>query len=175
MNFIFLPGNSNQEWIHDVKDAFLKNFKGASFYVQEYQHHKNQDKEINFETEKKILLKHITDPEQTIIFGKSAGSLLALKTLIEENLQIKNCIFVGVPLAWAQERNIPIKNWLHVIQTPTLIIQQTSDPFASFENIKKETQNNPHLQTQEIDGESHFYGDIEKLVDLTKIFLQKDN
>jgi hypothetical protein len=163
MNLILLPGTSryNKEWIDEVRDSLEDLF--LSTHVVYYDHWFLGHDEIDLNLEQKKLLEVVNNlDDDYIIFAKSAGSLLTIKSVHEKLIDPKKCIFTGHPVSWARYRNYPVEEWIKDFSIPTLFIQKTSDPTFSFTELKKylEEHNVKNLKLTEQEGDDHHYSDL---------------
>lgn len=176
MHLILLPGNSpfNKEWIDEVKRTLKDLFDSA--HIQYYDHWDNSsDQIIDIDKELSKLMKHAKDYDEYCIFAKSAGTIITLKGIKEKKIAPQECYFTGMPLVFTCRNNLLIEDLIANYSTPTLFIQKTKDPAASFADIKKllEENNVQNYKTKGIPGNSHHYADVEQLKDLIKEFLEK--
>lgn len=164
MNLILLPGNSksNKEWIDEVRDSLQNLF--LSTHVIYYDHwFVDEKKDIDLEVEQRKLVRIAEDLDEYVIFAKSAGSLLAIKSVREGLIHPKKCIFAGHPVNWARYKEFPIEKWIKDFAVPSLFIQKTSDPsFGFFELSNYLHENNvQEFELLEIPGDDHNYEDLE--------------
>lgn len=173
MNIIFLSGNSksNQEWIERVKDRFTDMFEKS--YVQQYKHWETGEELINLDHELKVVEEKAKEIEPYVIFAKSMGTILTVRGVAEGRLDPKACIFCGVPLGFARNNGYPIDQWCGKYVTPTLFIQNSQDPAASFKEISEylEDKKIGEKKLIELPGDTHSYEDLEELRKLAEEFL----
>lgn len=173
MHFIYLPGNgpSNKDWIESVKKEFDTFSSGQILY---YQHWQTGGDLIDFDLETQRLLKLISDKKDYFIFAKSAGTFLATKAISQNLIHPKKCIFLGTPLFRGQENNFPYPTWFDHFSTPTLFLQHTQDPLASFLDLQKfiSTQNITNSQLIDLPGDSHHYPELPQIKPLVQNFLK---
>lgn len=175
MNFILLPGNSNQSWIEDVKNILSPAFPNDAFTVQQYHHHDLGLKMIDLDHEEVILSNTATILDDVIIFAKSAGSILTIRSVANGTIHPKKCIFLGLPVLWAQKNNIPLLESLSAYNSETLFIQQTEDPFCSARELKQLLKDSgKNFQVIEIPGNDHQYDDLELIKKLVVDFVNKN-
>ncbi len=162
MKLVILPGNShpNKEWANEALNFFSKDFQDR--YVQNYSHWDNGQDTINFETEAKKLVKNIGNAECTIL-AKSAGAMLAIYCVSNNLIKPSKCIFVGLPVIWAKERNFDLEKWIQDFDTPTTIIQNSNDPVTSYAQAKYfiDSLNIQNISIVEIPGHDHLYDNFE--------------
>jgi len=152
------------------RDLLLSNVKSLH-----YSHWDSEHNNFNFELESENLIKKMENGKNFIVFAKSVGAILALRTIHNKKLTPKACIFVGSAVRWARETQKGIDSWLQGYSIPTLFIQKTSDPAISFEDLKKtltlsKAKNYKLLQ---LPGDNHDYEDIEPLVNSSLEFINK--
>lgn len=178
MNLILLPGNSskNREWIDSVESVFSPKFDQV--YTQYYDHwfgaeENNEDAliDINIETDKVAV--HAEKLNPYVIFAKSAGTLIALKGIFDGVLQPDVCVFVGFPLKWSVSQQFEIDQWLMHYSIPTLFIQNDQDPAVSGDELGAYlyTQDVQRFHLETLDGDTHEYQDVDKLLSLTEQFV----
>lgn len=180
MNLILLPGNSahNREWINEVEQTFMPRFEKT--YTQYYDHWFSSESssqevlDLNVEADK--LAAHAEKMAPYIVFAKSAGVLVALKSIYEGTLHPDVCVFVGTPISWATQQGFVIDEWLMHYDLPTLFIQHAGDPAASAEELSSYLY---ALDVQQYDvhalpGSSHDYPEIAELLSLTERFVDLD-
>ncbi|MBU4209833.1 amidohydrolase [Patescibacteria group bacterium] len=174
MRLILLGGNGvvNKEWIKKIERVLKPNF--VSTKILNYDHWQTNQPMIDLDKEKEKLTKIAKNSGNFVIFAKSAGILIVLKTIFENKISPKKCIFVGIPLKWARENNFDIDTWFNNYSTSTLVIQHTKDPFASSEELKQflSDKNVKNTETEVISGESHDYNELELLRDFIIGFVE---
>jgi hypothetical protein len=174
MHLVLLPGNSkyNKEWIDEVRDYLGDLF--VSTHVLYYDHwFVEEDIEIDLEVEQKKLLAIVENLDEYVIFAKSAGSLVTIKSIHEKLIEPKFCIFTGHPVNWARYRNYPVEQWIKDYAIPTLFIQKTTDPVFSFKELGEYLQlhNVQNLKLVEQEGDDHHYSDLALLRSEIEAFL----
>jgi len=172
MEIIYLAGNSlnNKTWIEKVKSEFDHFSSGT---ILGYDHWTNGNKFIDFETESKKLAELVKDKEGYYIFAKSAGSILALKTIYEKTVFPQKIILCGHPYLSAKEVRLPIDDYLRSLSIPTIFIQNELDPLYSFSQLEeklKELSPKNYRVIKNPNNNTHDYEDFTKLVDLAKSF-----
>jgi len=172
MDLILFSGNSliHKEWIERVEET-LRSLFGRT-YIQYYKHWDDKAEVIYLDKELQETAKVIDDYKNYVIFGKSAGTLLALKGISEQVLKPEKCVFVGLPVEWGKVHGFDVDEWMFGLDIPTLFIQKSYDPVMFYEDLKSylhEQEVNDH-QTVEIPGNDHFYNDLETLKRLVEGF-----
>jgi hypothetical protein len=164
MHLILLPGNGryNKAWIDEVRENLQDLFLSTHVVYYDHWFAEDEKKEITIETEQKKLLEIAANLDEYVIFAKSAGSLVTIKSIHEGLIAPEKCIFTGHPVNWARYRNYPVEQWIKDYSVPTLFIQKTLDPVFSFEELKAYLgeHNVANLKLVEQDGDDHEYGDI---------------
>ncbi len=163
MKLIILPGNgqkANEQWLSDSAQVIGEG--SESVYAHRYSHWGTDQELIDFEGELQKLSALLEGEEHYIIFGKSAGAMLALYGVSTGILKPERCVFVGLPLKWAKKNNFPLENWLEKFNIPAEIIQQSEDKFASFEEVKEllNRLEKENIKLEEIPGSDHAYEDF---------------
>jgi len=168
MNLILLGGNSidNKKWIENVETYLKPLFQSTT--IINYDHWQTGEWMINLDTEKEKLTQTAKNLGEYMIFAKSAGSLVTVKAIFEKLISPQKCIFAGIPLNWARKSNFDVDIWYKDYLVPTLAIQHTNDPLASFkELIEFLSQLTKSVKVEELPGDTHDYDEqdiIKKLV-----------
>lgn len=176
---LLLPGNSpqNKSWINELAAAFQNDFARVEPWY--YAHWKDSDNEnlLNVQQELSLIAQHLhhNSIKETIIFAKSAGIVLALQAMHDHILNPKACIFIGFPLHWARAHRLQLESLFPSLHCPTLFIQKTHDPAASFAELSTvlKQQNIKNTSMLELPGSDHHYGDIQRLRREVLAFLKK--
>ncbi len=171
MKLIVLGGNSsgNKEWVESVKDKLSDLFdEGAVHYYEHWASGKDAD--WNLEADRLGKSAHGID---CVIFAKSAGIAVSLMAIYNKRINPKKCIFVGMPLDSAERQGKKLSVYFSSYRIPTLFIQQTEDPYARFDEVRKFLEKNKlaNYQLKEIHGSGHDYSDLEEIRGLVKEFL----
>lgn len=162
-------GKKNLPWIESVKNSFLKNFNDVTaIYYDNW--NDEEKKDLNIELESKKLIENASNNDEYIIFAKSAGIFVTLKTINEFDLKPKFCLFLGFPKDWLEERNIEYLNYLKSIKIDTLIIQNDNDPMCSYEDLQKLIINNKieNIKIIKTIGDTHNYEDLDLYIKIIK-------
>ena len=61
--------------------------------------------------------------------------MLTIKAIADKRIMPKKCIFLGLPVTWALEHDFPIDKWITNFSVPSLFIQNTHDPFFSYQEL----------------------------------------
>lgn len=162
MKLVLLPGNHefNAQWSQDVAAALRDRF---DVHIQSYRHW-TTGKLIDLDFELDRLAETTGHMGEYAVFGKSIGAILAMRGIYEGRISPKKCVFVGVPIRRARHE-FDVDRWLGKYDIPTLFIQQTNDPAASYAelvNFLEETKLE-NYRLVEIPGGDHMYSDIELL------------
>ena len=174
MRIIYLAGNSlkNKTWIEKVKENFDKFSTGEILY---YNHWQTGDKNLNFKIETTKLIEMVKDKQNYCIFAKSIGSVLALKTIYENNINPQKLIICGHPYNLAKELGLLIDDYLTSLSIPVIFIQNDFDPLFSFVDlekvlIKNKVQNYTLIKNPGVN--THSYEDYKNLSQITKEFFK---
>ena len=177
MILVLLSGNSvrTKEWIESVEEELKNLFE--STHIQYYNHWETNEKIIDINCELNELSKYLKDKKDYVIFGKSAGIVLALKGISEGKIFPKKCMFVGTPVSWCKENNILIENWAKDYKTPTFFIQKTKDPAIYSEELKDFLNKNKvkNFKLIEIPGGDHHYENLKELKKLMEELINENN
>lgn len=172
---VLLPGNSakNEEWIDDVNTAIEGDF--VQTYVQHYKHWETGASMIDFEVEAKRLQEAVGDWKNFMVFGKSAGVILAMESAEKGLFNPEGFIFAGFPYRFVQRLGKDPASLLKRCNLPTHIIQQSKDPAMHYENLKDKINEvgNEKISVERIPGQSHHYGDIAMLRKKINGFVEK--
>lgn len=173
MKLIILPGNAptNKQWAHNSAQAFSDTT--TDVLEQSYTHWETAAKIIDFDAELAKLTKALQGENQYIIFGKSAGAMLAIYGVSNGALKPERCIFVGLPIKWAEKNKFPLNEWLAKFDVPTVLVEQSEDPLGPHAEVQEylaelETNN---IRMIEIPGNDHDYNDLEAIKALVQEFL----
>ncbi len=170
---IFLGGNSltNLPWVEQLS-AKLKDLF-STVYVHKYLHWQTNNVLIDLREESSRLERSLVSKKYVIV-AKSAGAVLAIKEISEKKIFPEKCIFLGLPLRWAEDHNLPLKKWIKNLNVPALFIQNTEDPLLSSVELKQLLISN-HLSKYtivELDNRTHDYLDFNTMKKEIIIFLE---
>lgn len=173
MNIILLPGNSlsNKEWIDKTADTMRSGFESS--IVQYYDHWERGGDLIDIGKEVEKLAVSVKKLNSYVIFAKSAGVLVTLKSIKDKKIDPKKCVFVGTPVNWAKEKDIIFQDWFKLFSVPTLFIQHTGDPVISSSDLKNFLNENgvSNFKFLELPGNSHDYPELDTLTKFTLEFV----
>ncbi|MCB9823313.1 hypothetical protein H6800_03510 [Candidatus Nomurabacteria bacterium] len=162
MNILLFGGNSqrNKDWIHEVGKLLEPEFDKC--VVHDYEHWDGKGEFIDFDLELSRLPDEVAELGDYVVFAKSVGSVLSLKAISQGILKPIKCVFVGLPIKLAEEDNIPLDELLKDNKTPTLIMQNTTDPVASYKKVKSyiEESKLDNYTLLELEGDTHSYDDF---------------
>jgi hypothetical protein len=165
MNILLLGGNSqrNKQWIHQLGDELSPQFDTCR--VHDYLHWNGKGNFIDFNAELSRLSDVVVNLDNYVIFAKSVGSLLTLRGISVGIMKPKKCIFAGLPIKLAEEDNVPLVELLKKNSIPTLILQNSLDPTASYDKMQKYINRTGALnyRTHEFDGDTHSYDNFNEI------------
>lgn len=172
MDLILFSGNSliHKEWIEEVEKTLKPLFDKT--YIQYYKHWDDEAEVIYLDKELNEAKKVISDYQNYVIFGKSAGTLLALKGISEGVFKPQSCVFVGLPVSWGRSYGFNVDDWIYKLDVPTLFIQKSKDPVMSYDDLVTyldEREVNKY-HTVELEGDDHYYDDLDLLKELIEGF-----
>lgn len=172
-NLILLSGNAeqNKEWIEDIRNKINPLFETSKILY--YKHWAENKPYIEFQYEQ-LQLKKISDGiSNLVIFAKSVGSVLTIKSVMEGIIKPEKCIFVGVPLLWAKDRDMDLATWIKNYNIPTLFIQQENDPYLSYSDLEKFLNKSSvsKYKLEKVVGNNHNYDDLDTIYKLVKDFI----
>ncbi len=173
MELILLPGNSkrNKEWTEEVASKIKDLFEKA--HIHYYKHWQTEEEIISIKDESLILSDYLKNKKDYFIFAKSIGSALAIKNIKKKKISPNKCLFLGLPVLWCREHNIPLDSWINEYSIPTLFIQNSNDPVISANELKDyliegKVKNYKFI---ELEGNSHDYNNIKQIRKLLEDFL----
>jgi alpha/beta superfamily hydrolase len=162
---ILLAGNSagNKNWIEEVGETMAGDFKEV--YVQHYDHWETDEGMIDLELEKSKLRKSTEDCSNCVVFGKSAGVILALQALESGIIDPYAMFFVGFPYHFAERIGADPDRLLKNVDIPVRIVQKETDPAINAEDLRQilDKIDNDNIEFERIPGDNHHYGDIDFL------------
>lgn len=179
---IVFPGNSpkNKAWGENIAFYFSTLFD--SVYVVNYEHWVTGNETIDFDSEAEKIKERIEGDQNTeceyVIFAKSFGSILALKSIYAGYIKPSKCVFFGMPFNLVEEQNIFKGDWSPAssFSVPSIAFHNNNDPVALYAFTSKrltelEQKNIKLIVTQ---GENHSYKEFESYEDDIKQYLQND-
>lgn len=153
MKVIAIPGKvpATKAWIREVVDA--ARIPSLELYVHSFAAWQHPDADFNLAAE----LAHMPKAKCDVVVAKSIGTLASVKS---PNLEANHVIFIGVALSLYSESD---KQHLKEMAAskPTLIIQQTADPFGSYAELQ--TLLGQQATCVEVAGHDHLYNDVDEL------------
>lgn len=173
MELLLLSGNSlsNKPWIEKVERKLKDLFDKTT--VIYYRHWEENKPVIQLELEMNRL-KEVTDGvKDLVIFAKSVGAVLTIKSVMDGLVRPVKCVFVGLPLLWAKDRDIDVAKWVENYKIPTLFIQQDKDPYLSYDELEKFLKDRKvsNYKLSKVPGHDHDYTDLDLIRRLVKEFV----
>ena len=154
MKTIILPGFSvhNKDWAEEVATNLNNNATPHSWL-----HWKNGKPNLNLKEELKNILKEVGE-EKVNIIAKSVGTMVTMHLLKALPNKIEKIILCGIPLV-SEERKKLFTTPLPDFNPKNIIVfQNTKDPFASYEGVKKFMKGvNPKIKVIEKERSDHNY------------------
>jgi hypothetical protein len=170
MNLILLSGNSKRggEWLKEVEPVLAPLFDQT--YRHAYVHWANDEPEIDLDHETERLTAPAQELTPYMIFAKSAGTILTAKATAKGSLQPTACLFVGFPLVMVKNHHLPVDNWLRTTDFPITVLQHSTDPFGSYQDVKQyfNTTGRSNVTVHELAGDTHDYIEFQTLKDFTE-------
>ncbi len=161
MNLIIAPGNSpkHKEWASLLKEQLSPLFE--EIRVLEYSHWGTEREILDFDKELEALTALSQGLKEYCVLGKSAGTLLTMRGVVERKLTPKVCLFLGVPFTWARTKGVLDEKWVKQFSTRTTIIQQDSDYTCSSQDLKQQLNEYEVINwtLKSIPGHDHDYSD----------------
>ena len=162
---VLLWGNDikNKQRIQEVDKELLPFYDTT--HIHTYRHRNQEWGNIDLEYECEQLCEYLKTAKWSIIlFGKSLWCILALKAIVEREIFIKQCVFVGFPLGYCERTGFPLEKYLKELTCPVLRIQKTEDPAWWYATIAKRLWSlSPAFTCKEIPGEDHEYQEIKTI------------
>lgn len=174
MKLILLPGNSshNKEWIEKVERVLNSLFDETTVH---YYKHWREGGEINFDHEINVLKDEVKDSGDYAIFAKSVGTYITLWAIKENIIHPKKCIFLGFPykLFKTEKEKRELDALLKSIDIPVMFIQNSEDPYGSFDEIEDVLKRSAFkdYKTVRLERKSHDYPQYEKIKELVGDFI----
>ncbi len=167
MKLIIVPGNSpnHKEWAEKAKEEIGSLFDATQILY--YSHWETENPILDFDLELEKLVQLTEGLDDYIIFAKSAGTILTMRGVQEGKLHPQKCLFLGIPIVWANEKGFPVKDWIENFSTATRIIQQEFDRTCSVQDLEKalEDYHISNYTLRVVPGSDHDYSDWELLLD----------
>lgn len=175
MQIIYCSGNSidNKNWIETVKSKFDEFSTGNILY---YDHWDNGNEWIDLKLELETLRKLVEGKTDYIVFAKSIGTILTLKSISEGFFYPKSAVFCGLPYSSAKHENVDINNCLRNLTIPTVFIHNEFDKVGSARDLEEILKANSPADYKLIiktGNITHKYEDYEELVNVTKDLISK--
>lgn len=165
MHAVLLPGHSpiNKDWIEAIDRSIKHLFKSTFIH---YYDHWSKDGSFKITTEREKLKTTVHKLDNYLIIAKSVGVFFAINSVEKQIIAPKACIFTGTT-----KRSAPmLQNW----SIPTLFIQESSDPFMSFQELNNSLDSTrpSNYQILETAGSNHSYSDIDGIASNIESFLK---
>lgn len=166
MNALLLPGNSSRhgEWVEKLKLAVASSFGLTE--AQHYLHWQNGGDKADIDYEIGVAERKTKQLEPYIIIAKSIGTAISAKGVAEAKLKPKKLILLGVPINGGVSKDL-FSEWLQQIDIPVVLVQNSSDPYGLFSEIKDAfVGKGRDIAFVEFPGETHDYLDFEAIAKL---------
>jgi predicted alpha/beta-hydrolase family hydrolase len=100
-----------------------------------------------------------------IFIAKSAGSILALKSISKEVPKPTACLFLGLPIKFAERYDISLNDLLVKTDVPIIIAQNNNDPFGSYDEVKNiiDSLGNKNITVKKLEGDTHDYNNFAEI------------
>ena len=133
MKTIILPGFSvhNKVWAEKAAD-----FLGKEAFVHNWLHWENGKYNLNLKEELKNILKEIGD-EKVNIIAKSVGTMVCMHLLKVIPNKMGKVILCGIPSVSEERKKLFATSLSGFNPINIIVFQNTKDPFAGFEEVKK--------------------------------------
>ena len=159
-----LGGNSlkNMDWIKKASIEFKDKFQNQRILF--YNHWSNPNTEMDIFTEAKKLANLGNSNSEYVVFAKSAGIITTLISIHDFGLKPKKCVFVGLPINILNEINLELLAYIKELNIPTVLFQNSEDPFASYSDVKELLikSDNKNIELYEEEGNTHDYNNFNK-------------
>ena len=173
MNLLLFAGNSqrNKTWIHTVGETLSPDFEKC--VVHNYKHWDTGAESIDLDLELSRLNATVEKLDSYAVFAKSVGSILTLKAISQGIIDPNHCIFAGLPIKLAEEDGIPLQALIKNNSIPTMYIQNSNDPVASYSQLFSYLQefSSKQYATTELPGDTHSYDDLDEMRSLITSFV----
>lgn len=174
MRVLILGGNGvgNRLWVEGLSNEL--NEEGLEFVSVSYRHWEKDLPMIDLKVESEAVSRHVTSGD-FIFVSKSAGILVALQAIRDYGVKSIKNIFIGTPIDWAKSNDIDLSELLMSVNSPTLFVQQSNDPFGSPQILRKLLDTTGLLKSEivEVEGNDHSYTDFKALKKIINNFLKK--
>jgi len=162
---ILLWGNDikNKTRIYEANKDLLPFYNTTHIQIYRHRNQETGNMDLDYETDQLCnYFKTIT--ENGVLFCKSLGCILGLKAIVEQEIFIKQCIFIWFPLWYCERTGFPLEKYLKELTCPVLWIQKTDDPVWWYDAIRKKLWwLSPAFTCKEIAGNDHDYKEIKEI------------
>ena len=156
MQVIGLPGRSREtkEWMQRL----LASLGIAEPAIAHYRHWDSEiEADVSYEAER------LQDQVPELVVAKSLATLIAASAFALYSFRPKAAILIGVPLCNFSPQQLQLLRHLSD-QVPTLFVQQSADPGASFLELQSLVRDFGHAEAAQVSGDDHAYANISELV-----------
>lgn len=163
MNAYLLPGNSlrHREWVENFKRVVNHQFDTVT--TQHYKHWQTGGSQADVAHEIDVASAAAQTLSPYTLIAKSIGTVIAINGTSGGALHPDKIILLGIPLNGSVDREVFTAN-LQRLSCPVTIIQNTSDPFGSFEEVHTAFENAPaNVTFVEFEGDTHDYLDFQAI------------
>lgn len=135
-SLIILPGNSdnNVRLVTSLANLFRGEFDEI---VGVHYQHWNTGRNIDLEAECDLLAEKLKGRNDYLVIGKSAGTLVSLKSINDKKISPSKCVYFGVPLKWQPAQHLPLEEYFQDYSTPTLFVQNRNDRLLLFKELSE--------------------------------------
>lgn len=162
---VLLWGNHlhNKKWIQELNKELLPFYDTT--YIHNYRHWDEKKENMEREYEYQQVSEYLkTISWSIILLCKSLWCMLWLRIMAEQNVYIKQAIFIWFPLAWTHMHTFSIEKYLKEITSPILWVQQTNDPAWWYTTIVDTVGSiSPGFTCKEVPGNDHKYQEIKAI------------
>ncbi|WP_318423674.1 alpha/beta family hydrolase [Photobacterium leiognathi] len=161
MNILAIPGKmpATEPWLKQIIDNLDWSDQAVTL-------HKFSAWDNNQEFDIKTEIELLPNRHYDTLITKSIGTLIALRA--QPNITWDRLIFIGVALSLYDDDDRKRLSALTQTATPTLVIQETNDPFGSFNEINTLLGNSDNVTCIEVAGEHHQYKDTHQVAQIIK-------
>ena len=172
MKIFLLPGQSikNKEWIENVEREFKKEFSNTEVMYYEHWSLGKEQTDIDLEVER-LVEKVNSSNEEYIVFAKSIGTLVFLKSIKDLKKKPKGVLMVGFCYYLMNRLGYDVNDLIKNVDFRIDIYQKEFDTAGKYEEIKKFSNEYIDIKKYECVGEEnndHHYGNLEYLLELVK-------
>ena len=152
----------NKVWVEKCREFYVDMFDNV--FPLHYDHWESEKNTVDFAKEISKIAEIFTEnaEQELCVFAKSIGTILAVRSVLDEVINPTKCVFFGVPFNLVidsvfEEKIEVLKNF----QTTTLAIHNKNDPTADHDLAKEIIEKLlPSFSLETLEGDDHKYLDF---------------